>query len=341
MSSKIVKFICGIVLTIVINLAFSDAMVLPDDLHKCRQNCYQKFFEDWHKCMEVEGCRNCWTDCDKNLGPFPLSISKAQLQGSLVLTDIAWDHSVTDASKQCLVTGKFPEVVCLAIWSQNHPLWNCLYGLRLFTKWKLLARIRRKLATMTQAWIGKTIYLVNYRHCSSLTQAISTRLGRIFKSTEKTGGMRKSIKLIVDTSQLNEVSNSMEPVLGLDAVLKNFQGYFSTEVATSDAHESAESRMKILKDSSKDFESTYNPAAGTAHSTTTTTTNVMTKVVTTQMQMLQPMLKISPIQISMRRMIQVKRMTMHLVSRQKPLTWVLFYETEYKAKYPCGNTMSS
>lgn len=85
--------------------------------------------------------------------------------------------------------------------------------------------------------------------------------------------MRKSIKLIVDTSQLNEVSNSMEPVLGLDAVLKNFQGYFSTEVATSDAHESAESRMKILKDSSKDFESTYNPAAGTAHSTTTTTTN--------------------------------------------------------------------
>lgn len=75
--------------------------------------------------------------------------------------------------------------------------------------------------------------------------------------------MRKSIKLIVDTSQLNEVSNSMEPVFGLDAVLKNFQGYFSTEVATSDASESAESRMKILKDSSKDFVSTYNPAATT------------------------------------------------------------------------------
>lgn len=73
--------------------------------------------------------------------------------------------------------------------------------------------------------------------------------------------MRKSIKLVVDTSQLNEVSNSMEPVLGLDAVLKNFQGYFSTEVAASDANESAESRMKILKDSSKDFVSTYNPAA--------------------------------------------------------------------------------
>lgn len=41
MSSKIMKFICGIVLTIVVNVAISGAMVLPDDLHKCRQNCYQ------------------------------------------------------------------------------------------------------------------------------------------------------------------------------------------------------------------------------------------------------------------------------------------------------------
>ena len=78
--------------------------------------------------------------------------------------------------------------------------------------------------------------------------------------------MRKSIKLMVDTSQLNEASNAMEPVLGIDAVLKNFQVYFSTEVATSDAHDSAESRMKILKDSSKDFVSTYNPAISTSTS---------------------------------------------------------------------------
>ncbi|KAL5277974.1 hypothetical protein ACFFRR_002921 [Megaselia abdita] len=171
--------------------------------------------------MEVEGCRNCWTDCDKNLGPFPLSISKASLQGSLVLTDIAWDHSVTDASKQCLVT------------------WEVSGG-------GLLGNMVTESSTVELSLWAKTVYQVE-----------------VTCKNKKTGGMRKSIKLIVDTSQLNEVSNSMEPVLGLDAVLKNFQGYFSTEVAASDASESAESRMKILKDSSKDFVSTYNPAATT------------------------------------------------------------------------------
>ena len=38
------------------------------------------------------------------MGPFPLNINSALRQGSLVITDIAWDQAITNASKQCLVT---------------------------------------------------------------------------------------------------------------------------------------------------------------------------------------------------------------------------------------------
>lgn len=46
----------------------------------------------------------CWNNCDQQLGPFPLNINSALRQGSLVITDIAWDQAITNASKQCLVT---------------------------------------------------------------------------------------------------------------------------------------------------------------------------------------------------------------------------------------------
>lgn len=70
--------------------------------------------------------------------------------------------------------------------------------------------------------------------------------------------MRRSFKLIVDTHKLSDSSATGIQAIAMETGMKNIPDIFATEQASS---AETESRMRILKDSSKDFLSPYNPNA--------------------------------------------------------------------------------
>ncbi|XP_055389821.1 myosin-G heavy chain-like [Condylostylus longicornis] len=204
------------------------------ELNLCRQMCYQKFIEDWHHCMDFDDCKNmcitppninnyipeafsflCWNSCDQTLGPFPLNVQSASRQGSLIITDIAWDQAITNASKQCLVT------------------WEVSGG-------GLMGNLLTDSSTVELSLWSDTVYHV-----------------QVTCKNKETGGMRRSYKLIVDTRKLsgNGISSTVQPI-DIEPSIKSssIPEVYSTETLDSD---SESSRMKILKDSSKDFISNH------------------------------------------------------------------------------------
>ena len=80
--------------------------------------------------------------------------------------------------------------------------------------------------------------------------------------------MRRSYKLIVDTHKLSETLASGMQAIALDTESKNFHNIYSNEISATAASSSSsaetDSRMRILKDSSKDFLTPYNPNAGSS-----------------------------------------------------------------------------
>ena len=77
--------------------------------------------------------------------------------------------------------------------------------------------------------------------------------------------MRRSYKLIVDTHKLSETLASGMQAIALDTGSKNFQNIYDNDIsataASSASSAETDSRMRILKDSSKDFLTPYNPDA--------------------------------------------------------------------------------
>lgn len=192
------------------------------DLFLCRQSCYQKFVQDWHHCMDFDDCKNCWNNCDQQLGPFPLNVNSAMREGSLVLTDIAWDQAVTNASKQCLVT------------------WEVSGG-------GLMGNLLTDSSTVELSLWPDTVYHV-----------------QVTCKHKETGGMRRSFKLIVDTHKLTDKSSSSLQAIAMEnSGMKNLPNIFTQETSSGET----DSRMRILKDSSKDFISSYNPSANNADKT--------------------------------------------------------------------------
>ncbi|KAM7349847.1 uncharacterized protein ACRADG_008616 isoform 2-T2 [Cochliomyia hominivorax] len=192
------------------------------DLFRCRQSCYQKFVQDWHHCMDFEDCKNCWNNCDQQLGPFPLNINSALRQGSLVITDIAWDQAITNASKQCLVT------------------WEVSGG-------GLMGNLLTDSSTVELSLWSDTVYHV-----------------QVTCKHKETGGMRRSFKLIVDTHKLGDSSATGMQAIAMESTFgtKNLPQIYGSESVPSSSGET-DSRMRILKDSSKDFLTPYNPNAKT------------------------------------------------------------------------------
>ncbi|XP_055842378.1 transmembrane protein fend isoform X2 [Episyrphus balteatus] len=192
------------------------------DLFLCRQSCYEKFVQDWHHCMDFDDCKNCWNNCDQQLGPFPLNVNSAMREGSLVLTDIAWDQAVTNASKQCLVT------------------WEVSGG-------GLMGNLLTDSSTVELSLWPDTVYHV-----------------QVTCKHKETGGMRRSFKLIVDTHKLTDKSSSSMQAIAIEnAGMKSLPNIFAQETSSGET----DSRMRILKDSSKDFISTYNPSANNVEKT--------------------------------------------------------------------------
>uniref|UniRef100_A0A1I8PZA3 Transmembrane protein fend n=1 Tax=Stomoxys calcitrans TaxID=35570 RepID=A0A1I8PZA3_STOCA len=216
------------------------------DLFRCRQSCYQKFVQDWHHCMDFEDCKNmcitppninsyipeafsflCWNNCDQQLGPFPLNINSALRQGSLVITDIAWDQAITNASKQCLVT------------------WEVSGG-------GLMGNLLTDSSTVELSLWSDTVYHV-----------------QVTCKHKETGGMRRSFKLIVDTHKLGDSSATSMQAISMESQFGNKHlpvVYGAENMPTSPSE--AESRLRILKDSSKDFLTPYNPSANAKVKTT-------------------------------------------------------------------------
>ncbi|XP_075154633.1 uncharacterized protein LOC142228170 isoform X2 [Haematobia irritans] len=192
------------------------------DLFRCRQSCYQKFVQDWHHCMDFEDCKNCWNNCDQQLGPFPLNINSALRQGSLVITDIAWDQAITNASKQCLVT------------------WEVSGG-------GLMGNLLTDSSTVELSLWSDTVYHV-----------------QVTCKHKETGGMRRSFKLIVDTHKLGDSSATSMQAISMDSQFSNkhMPGVYGAENIPASPSET-ESRLRILKDSSKDFLAPYNPSVNT------------------------------------------------------------------------------
>ncbi|KNC30516.1 Transmembrane protein fend [Lucilia cuprina] len=224
------------------------------DLFRCRQSCYQKFVQDWHHCMDFEDCKNmcitppninsyipeafsflCWNNCDQQLGPFPLNINSALRQGSLVITDIAWDQAITNASKQCLVT------------------WEVSGG-------GLMGNLLTDSSTVELSLWSDTVYHV-----------------QVTCKHKETGGMRRSFKLIVDTHKLGDSSATGMQAIAMDSTFgsKNLPHIYGAESVPSTSGET-DSRMRILKDSSKDFLTPYNPNVNTKTSSSTASSNVKT-----------------------------------------------------------------
>ncbi|XP_067639096.1 uncharacterized protein [Eurosta solidaginis] len=218
-------------------LGFTNAETVGSkDLFRCRQSCYQKFVQDWHHCMDFEDCKNCWNNCDQQLGPFPLNINSALRQGSLVLTTIGWDQAITNASKQCLVT------------------WEVSGG-------GLMGNLLTDSSTVELSLWPDTVYHV-----------------QVTCKHKETGGMRRSYKLIVDTHKLSDST-----VTGMQAItletgnMANKVGMMphlyggAADIGANPGE--TDSRMRILKDSSKDFLSPYNPNANNAAAGSSTTTS--------------------------------------------------------------------
>ncbi|XP_037936585.1 uncharacterized protein LOC119670410 [Teleopsis dalmanni] len=203
-------------------LGFINAQAVGSkDLFRCRQSCYQKFVQDWHHCMDFEDCKNCWNNCDQQLGPFPLNINSALRQGSLVLTDIAWDQAITNASKQCLVT------------------WEVSGG-------GLMGNLLTDSSTVELSLWSDTVYHV-----------------QVTCKHKETGGMRRSYKLIVDTHKLSDsIATGMQEITLSNGITKTLPNIYSNELSNS---AETDSRMRILKDSSKDFLTPYNPNANVAN----------------------------------------------------------------------------
>ncbi|XP_055913798.1 transmembrane protein fend-like isoform X2 [Eupeodes corollae] len=192
------------------------------DLFRCQQSCYQKFVQDWHHCMDFDDCKSCWNNCDQQLGPFPLNVNSAMREGSLVLTDIAWDQAVTNASKQCLVT------------------WEVSGG-------GLMGNLLTDSSTVELSLWPDTVYHV-----------------QVTCKHKETGGMRRSFKLIVDTHKLTDKSaSSLQAIAIENAGMKSLPNIFAQETSSGET----DSRMRILKDSSKDFISTYNPSVNNVEKT--------------------------------------------------------------------------
>ncbi|XP_036221424.2 uncharacterized protein [Bactrocera oleae] len=232
--------------TVTTLLGFINAQAVGSkDLFRCRQSCYQKFVQDWHHCMDFEDCKNCWNNCDQQLGPFPLNINSALRQGSLVLTTIAWDQAITNASKQCLVT------------------WEVSGG-------GLMGNLLTDSSTVELSLWPETVYHV-----------------QVTCKHKETGGMRRSYKLIVDTHKLSDVT-----VVGMQAItletgnMASKEGMmphlYGADSAVDIGGNSGEtdSRMRILKDSSKDFLSPYNPNANVAAASSTTSSSTKSPVTT-------------------------------------------------------------
>ncbi|XP_058977510.1 uncharacterized protein LOC101890170 isoform X3 [Musca domestica] len=176
------------------------------DLFRCRQSCYHK----------------CWNNCDQQLGPFPLNINSALRQGSLVITDIAWDQAITNASKQCLVT------------------WEVSGG-------GLMGNLLTDSSTVELSLWSDTVYHV-----------------QVTCKHKETGGMRRSFKLIVDTHKLGDRSATSVQAISMDSQFDSqylTPGYGDENIPPSPSE--TESRMRILKDSSKDFLAPYNPSIAT------------------------------------------------------------------------------
>lgn len=92
--------------------------------------------------------------------------------------------------------------------------------------------------------------------------------------------MRRSFKLIVDTHKLGDSSATGMQAVALDSTFsnKNLPNIYGAESVPTSSGES-DSRMRILKDSSKDFLTPYNPnvntktASSTSSSTPTSTSS--------------------------------------------------------------------
>ncbi|XP_037808389.1 uncharacterized protein LOC119601501 isoform X3 [Lucilia sericata] len=185
--------------------------------------------------MDFEDCKNCWNNCDQQLGPFPLNINSALRQGSLVITDIAWDQAITNASKQCLVT------------------WEVSGG-------GLMGNLLTDSSTVELSLWSDTVYHV-----------------QVTCKHKETGGMRRSFKLIVDTHKLGDSSATGMQAIAMDSTFgsKTLPHIYGAESVPSTSGET-DSRMRILKDSSKDFLTPYNPNVNTKTSSSTASSKVKT-----------------------------------------------------------------
>ncbi|KAH8420655.1 hypothetical protein KR222_004629 [Zaprionus bogoriensis] len=120
-------------------------------LTRCRQSCYQQFARDWHYCTDFVDCRNCWQNCQRQLGPFELRVHHAQRQGALVLTDIGWDELIANASRQCLITwevsgGGLMGNLLTDTARAELSLWpDTVYNIQVTCKHKLTGLMRRSL----------------------------------------------------------------------------------------------------------------------------------------------------------------------------------------------------
>lgn len=248
--------------TVTTLLGFINAQAVGSkDLFRCRQSCYQKFVQDWHHCMDFEDCKNmcitppninsyipeafsflCWNNCDQQLGPFPLNVNSALRQGSLVLTTIAWDQAITNASKQCLVT------------------WEVSGG-------GLMGNLLTDSSTVELSLWPETVYHV-----------------QVTCKHKETGGMRRSYKLIVDTQKLSDINvHGMQAITLETGNMASKEGMmphlYGADSAVDIGGNSGEtdSRMRILKDSSKDFLSPYNPNANVATASSTSSSTISSK----------------------------------------------------------------
>ncbi|KAL9873880.1 uncharacterized protein ACN427_012101 isoform 3-T3 [Glossina fuscipes fuscipes] len=206
-----------------------------------KASTHMPFVQDWHHCMDFDDCKNCWNNCDQQLGPFPLNINSALRQGSLVITDIAWDQAITNASKQCLVT------------------WEVSGG-------GLMGNLLTDSSTVELSLWSDTIYHV-----------------QVTCKHKDTGGMRRSYKLIVDTHKLGDSTATGMQAIALETPFsKSLPHIYGNDALPASMGEN-DSRMRILKDSSKDFLTPYNPNAiiDTKPSLATPTTSATTATATT------------------------------------------------------------
>uniref|UniRef100_A0A1B0ASI6 Uncharacterized protein n=1 Tax=Glossina palpalis gambiensis TaxID=67801 RepID=A0A1B0ASI6_9MUSC len=237
----------------------------------------------------------CWNNCDQQLGPFPLNINSALRQGSLVITDIAWDQAITNASKQCLVTWEVSggglmgnlltdsSTVELSLWSDT------IYHVQVTCKHKVTI------------FVMIYIYNDNDDDGDDGDDDDDNEVKDEDEDNEEendddvgvrdTGGMRRSYKLIVDTHKLGDSTATGMQAIALETPFsKSLPHIYGNDALPASMGEN-DSRMRILKDSSKDFLTPYNPNAiidtkpslatpttsatrATATTTTTTTTTI-------------------------------------------------------------------